>query len=431
MERHWVPPVDPLPITPADVAADGTEVKLPAEADQVCVGGGGRFLIASLPTVQQLAVFDVCAAKVVKFLPMPSDKVLIAAGMDQLIVVDRDRHVIQRWNLRTFEKEATASLPITPGLTVSAIGMGSASNGPLLVQGLDFPRLGEWFVFDIFTMRELKVSAGRHSRLECRPGDRVRPSNDGGTIVVCRPEGGASILTMRGARWTEARTPWGHRTPVLPSADGSTVYGMGDMCAPTGSRIGSAPGVDRYYVPAAHGPLVLAITDKKDSHGSDRGFTVSVHAPRDHRPLFPLAPPEPIRSLFVPNVGWMIDSHVFFVPQARVIAVLPRPADRFVLFKIDLDAELAKTDRDYLFVTSRPPGAVPGERFEYPIDARSKKGGLKYTLAFGPDGLAVGADGKVTWDAPADFGKPVNAAVTISDATGQEIIHTFELIPAR
>jgi S1-C subfamily serine protease len=425
-----LPPVKPIPIAPADVAATGKEIKLPAEADQVCVGGGGRFLLASLPKVKQIAVFDFSEAKVVKYIPTPTEKVLIAAGMDKLVVVDPGNVVIQRWSLITFEKEATTPLPTTAGLKTTNIAMGSGSNGPLLVQGLDWPRLGEWYLFDVTTMKEVKGGPDRHGTLECRVGDKVRASNDGRTIVVNRPEGGVSILTMNGARWTQAPTPWRDRWPTFPSANGDTVYGMGDMCSPGGKRIGPAAGGQRYSVPAVHGPLVFAITDKADRHHTQRGFSLAVHAPRDTRPMFQLPTFEAIRSLFEPNRGWHIDSHVFFVPQAKVVAVLPRPADKIVLYKVDVDAELAKTDLDYLFVASQPPAVVRGQKFEYPIDAKSKKGDVKYKLDFGPDGLTVGADGKVTWGAPADFSKPVSVAVTISDKSGQEIIHTFELVPA-
>ena len=50
------------------------------------VGDGGRFLILHLPKVRQVAVFDVNQAKVVKFLPVAADNVMIAAGMTKMIV---------------------------------------------------------------------------------------------------------------------------------------------------------------------------------------------------------------------------------------------------------------------------------------------------------------------------------------------------------
>ena len=426
-----LPPVKPIPIPPADVPAAGAEIKLPSEGDVVCVGGGGRLLIINLPKVKQIAVFDVSEAKVVKYLPAASEKVLLASGMDKLLVAYPETNVIQRWSLTTFEKELTATLPGTAGLTTSNIAMGNASNGPLLVQGIDWPRLGEWYLFDVITMKEVKGGPDRHGTLACsQRGDKVHASSDGRTIVVNRPNGGASIVSVRGAQWTHVPASWRDRWPAFPSADGNTVYGVGEMCTPGGKRIGEQAGRGtRYYVPAVHGPLVLTITDKVDVHDTKRGFSLAVHAPRDISPMFHLPTFEPIRTLFVPNVGWAIDSHVFFIPQAKVVAVLPRASDKIMLYKVDVDAELAKTELDYLFVASQPPLATPGKKFEYQIDAKAKKGGLKYKIDFGPDGLVVGTDGKVNWDVPADFAKPVNVAITVSDKSEQEVIHTFELTP--
>ena len=109
---------------------------------------------------------------------------------------------------------------------------------------------------------------------------------------------------------------------------------------------------------------------------------------------------------------------------------MPRVADKIVLYKVDADAELAKSAVDYLFVASQPPPVVPGKRYEYAIEAKARKGGVTFKLDFGPQGMAIAADGKLTWDAPADFAKPTTAGVTVADATGQEVIHSIELMPA-
>ena len=426
-----IPPVNPVAITPAPVTAEGLEVKLPAEAAETCVGGGGRFLIVSLPRLKQIAVLDTSAARVVRYLTVPSDKVLVAAGMDKLMVADPETGVVQRWSLTTFEKEVTAVLPLTAGLKVTTITMGSASNGPLLVEGLDYPRLGEWFALDIFTLKE-RAGPPRHNITGSAPGDRVRASADGRTFVVHRPHGNASILTLPadGPKWAVTNTPWSGRPGSMPSADGNTVYGLGEMCAANGTRIGAAAGGSRYYIPAVHGPLVLAVNDLNDRSQTARGFRPAVHAPRDTRPMFNLPAFPALGTLFVPNEGWRFDGRVFFVPKAQAVAVVPLAGDKVVLYKVDIDAELAKADIDYLFVSSQPPAAVPGKRFEYAIEARAKKGGLTYKLDFGPEGMTIAADGKVTWAVPPDFAKPVNAAVTVGDASGQEVIHTFELVPA-
>jgi S1-C subfamily serine protease len=429
------PPAKP-PEEPPAPAAPGTEVKLAAEGDAVCVGGGGHLVFVSLPKSRQVAIFDAMQGKVVKHLPAPAEKVLLAAGLDKLVVVDPATNAIQRWSLTTYEKEATATLPMTAGLKPNNVVMGYGSNGPLLVQGLDWPRLGEWYLFDIATMKEIKGGPNpkRHGPLECSPQDTVWASRDGRTMIVNR-EQSSSILTNNGDKWVTSNAPWAdRRRPGFVSADGSTVYGgKGEMFTSGGKRLGQADRAAdlRHYIPATDGPLVLAINDRLDVHEPPRGVSLAVHAPRDPNPLFRLPRFEALEWLFVANVGWHFDGHVFFVSQAKVVAVLPKAKDRIVLYKLDVDEGLKKSDRDYLFVTSHPPFATPGKKFEYQIDAKSKKGEVKYKLDFGPDGLAVSADGKVTWDTPADFDKPATVGITISDKSGQETTHTFDVVPAQ
>ena len=71
------------------------------------LGGGGRYLILHLKEKQTLAVFDTSAGEIVKQIPVPSDKILFAAGADSLIVLVQDQCLIQRWSLKSFELELT------------------------------------------------------------------------------------------------------------------------------------------------------------------------------------------------------------------------------------------------------------------------------------------------------------------------------------
>jgi hypothetical protein len=71
---------------------------------------------------------------------------------------------------------------------------------------------------------------------------------------------------------------------------------------------------------------------------------------------------------------------VLFVPDAKLIAVVPPSRDRIVLHRFDVEAALDRAEIDYLFVTSRPPVDAPGKSFSYPVVVKSKKGGVKMKL---------------------------------------------------
>jgi hypothetical protein len=54
---------------------------------------------------------------------------------------------------------------------------------------------------------------------------------------------------------------------------------------------------------------------------------------------------------------------------------------------------------------------------------------MKYQLSSGPEGMTVSPNGKVTWKVPDEFDgeDPTTVVVSITDASGQETLHTFEL----
>jgi hypothetical protein len=90
-----------------------------------------------------------------------------------------------------------------------------------------------------------------------------------------------------------------------------------------------------------------------------------------------------------------------------------------------------KAGVDYLMVLSRPPLAKAGKDFSYKLDVRSNKGGVKVKLELGPDGLKVSPEGKATWAVPKDFDGPdADVVVSLSDSSGQETFHTFQVFDA-
>ena len=186
-----------------------------------------------------------------------------------------------------------------------------------------------------------------------------------------------------------------------------------------------------WYLPALHGPLHLALTAQPKDAANARGTVrLAVHAPRDPNPLFTLPRLAAVDALCDgPPWSWRFEENVFFVPAAGLIAVLPRDRDRLILHRLDVNAALAKSAAEYFFVNSRPPSLVPGKRFEYAIEALSKKGGVSFKLAAGPNGMAITRDGRLTWDVPVGLKEAVTVSVIIDDAAGREMTHTVELTP--
>ncbi|MBI1917848.1 MAG: hypothetical protein HYS12_24400 [Planctomycetes bacterium] len=76
--------------------------------------------------------------------------------------------------------------------------------------------------------------------------------------------------------------------------------------------------------------------------------------------------------------------------------------------------------------------AVRGKEYVCPLVVRSKKGGVKAKLEGGPAGMKVLPEGKLVWTVPKDFSEAeVDVILTVSDASGQEVFHSFKLTVGR
>jgi hypothetical protein len=405
-----------LPILPPPLKADTEGRPLPSPVGGLCFGGGGRFLIMHLQKERKLAIFDVNEAKVVKYLPVPEGQVFFAAGLEKLIVALPTSQALQRWSLRTLEWEATVPCPVKG--TVQGLAMGSASRGPLAISTP--PAILR--LLDPQTLKEsdCKLEAGAGS------GPLLRVSADGRVIV-----GGA------GAGWVlEGKTYKRYPLPgdALPGPDGRTLYTAGRLYTAEGKPLGEqvgGPGRMVWYVPAVQGPFYFSLSQvpKEGRPGHDT-LRFSVHLPGEKRPVASLPFLASLDTLM--NWGYGVppfEQHVFLIPDAKLLVVLPDRNDRLVLHRFDLDELLAKADVDYLFVQSQPVTiAARGQPYAYQLAVKSKKGGLKYKLESGPEGMKVSAEGKLTWSVPKDFAEgDVDVLLTIADQTGQEIFHAFRL----
>ena len=132
-------------------------------------------------------------------------------------------------------------------------------------------------------------------------------------------------------------------------------------------------------------------------------------------------------DLFIES-DFTVDKRFHLVPAAHLLITIPPSNDRLVLRRLDVEEALGRAG-DFLVVAALPALAVtPGQKLEHQIVARSKKGGLTYAVANGPDGLAVTADGKITWLVPKELaGKDVQAVVSVGDASDREVFLTLKI----
>jgi hypothetical protein len=417
------PPAAPA-IRPPALDGDRVEVKLSAPATAVAVGGAGRYLILYLPTEHHLALFDANEGRIVRTLPA-DDNARFAAGMDKLLVVQPATRLVERWSLTTFRMEASATIKME--VPPVAVAMGSASNGPLLISGVDWPRLGETAFFDPIAMRRIDMSFHPHGFFETSPNIFLRASADGRTFASqANGFGGGTQACV----WSNGRLrKYGGNggTNPVPAEDGHALYSADGLYSVDLRRLA---GAGTRCLPAEHGPYYLTVASPRPlPRRGAATTTLSVCLEGDERPFATVtdeglpADDGPVRDPLP------ADRRVHLIPDAKLLVTIPPGNDRLILRRFDPEQELEKSGFDYVIVTSRAPTAAKrGGEYAYQLAVKSKKGGVSYRLLSGPPGAAVDAGGKVTWRVPANFAGPTaDFAVEISDHAGRDNRHAFRI----
>jgi hypothetical protein len=159
----------------------------------------------------------------------------------------------------------------------------------------------------------------------------------------------------------------------------------------------------------------------KDPRDTVKATTLSVDMAGESLPLFSR------NDLDVADIGngpteLTYDKRAHLLPDAKLFVTIPTTNDRVILQRLDIDETLDNSGLDYLFVTSRAPlTATKGTTYQYEVKVRSRKGGVRYKLESGPQGMQIDADGKLSWPVPAGFtDRETNATIAVTDAAGQE-----------
>src|SRR5262249_51307589 len=92
-------PTHHVVLRPADLSEDRVVVRLPAEVADVASAGAGRFLVLHLPGQRRLAIFDVCKARIVRTLPAPEGRLLLAGGREHFVAVMQSSGLVARYGL--------------------------------------------------------------------------------------------------------------------------------------------------------------------------------------------------------------------------------------------------------------------------------------------------------------------------------------------
>jgi hypothetical protein len=327
----------PTDIKPPTLEADRVERKLDAAATAVAVGGGGRYLVLHLAKLGKLAVFDVNAAKVVGTIPINEEGAQFTAGLEDVVVVLPRAGTIERWSLRTLERDVAATLPIKG--VIKAIAMGSASKGPLLIYsaaGTEQLDRTSFALINTETMRpiigDLNTQAASIMTGSYRDLLHIRASADGkvfGMWCTSHSPSGMGVIVYSEA---VTRTYYVHNSVgyVVPSPDGKALYTrtgkypLGDQGKPPDRLENGNP-----LLPACQGEQYLSLP------GPGRAGAATIEGLGNDKPIATLPDlglPK-LQEDFIKN-DLTFDRRVNFVPEGRLLITIPSSDDRLVLYRI-------------------------------------------------------------------------------------------------
>ncbi len=428
----------PRALVPPRLDRDVVFLDQPAPLDGVAVGGGGRYLVLHWEGRSQLGIFDVSAARVVKELALPETPVHFTAGMNDLFVALPNAHVLQRWSLDTFERTASARLPFEGAAT--GLCMGSASAGPLLAcEQRDGSQYAAFI--DASSLKRLDVP------LEPWPGivpPLVRASADGRVFAWRTSTGseGHSMATLRLARdgTTLRESGDGNYYLLTPGPDSRYLYAIGgELDAADGHVVFPRPENNNLYhpfVPAVQGPYFLQLVSFE--LGGPAGRTsdgdVILYQRGSNTAVATLRDVEGVRGMDLSygSVRTVLayDQRILFIPAAKVLIHIPADRKKLVLRRVDVDAELAKSGRDYLLITSEPvTRAKRGRGYLYQIRTKSNADELRFRLESGPPAMTVTPKGSVIWSVPSSFADAhADVVLSVTTKSGVEQLQSFRIL---
>jgi hypothetical protein len=420
------------PIRSVEMTEESQDIKLPAPATGVVHGGAGRYMLLHFESLKKVGLFDIESKRITHYFPAADDDTQIAAGLNHLLIASPNQGVIARYNLKTFERELTQAIPFTG--KVQFMAMGSGSMGPAMVRVADGSSALDSCHFeflDLKTLDRVAVDWQQKPHSVYRDFNLIRASSIGGKFTLM----GIGPVAFNA---NQIKYSYQHdQSGGIPSFDGSYYIGYNQIFNADMKPLGEPRNRNQgnTSVPAVMGNYYLNYAVER-SFGSRNSVKKKVSAKLfmfgDDRPLVTLTGMEP--PMIRDGNGYQnreipADRRVMFVPRANVIVTLAETNDRLVLRRMNIDEALDESGVDYLIVMSTAPATGQlGENYKYQLDVKSKKGGLKFKVESGPEGMTISDKGTVNWLVPqnpdlADH----KIIVSTKDSADQEVFHTFSI----
>ncbi|MCA9986343.1 MAG: hypothetical protein KDE59_18670 [Anaerolineales bacterium] len=435
------------PITAEQIAASQCEIMVPSTNgdDQSASGGdeiitklpypivdtriacGGQLILLRLQAFAGIAVYDVQARAIAQIIGLASTNFIYASGGSTLLVYYPETNLFESWDLLTYENRRTR--PNAVGSTVAYVTMGHSDGQRALVRyaiGTDaLDRTGS-YLLDAVTLEPIPGDEeARENGRNISYRTNVQQRSDGALQYVSewatgQSPTGLAVFLITDTTWT---TRYEHTTAgyVAVGDDGFLYTGNGGIYNTQLTEIANVSGT--YPIPAIGGGLFLGLS----SNGMMQIYQSATESPIGPAGMFPIETDDNMQMRELSRLA-QFDRHIIFSIVDDYIILIPPGGDELIHRPFVLEDALASAGVDYLLVTSAPQLSVtPGQTWEYSIETISSGSEVLFELEFGPQGMAIDANGNMSWAVPQQSVVVADVIVRITDDTGQVKYHNFTL----
>lgn len=415
----------------AQDADQGTARKLnvPAEVSKVIRAGRGDVLLLQMNSLAKVAIFDIKSEKITGYVPLGGNDTLVGGTADNIILLARDKKVIQQWTLQPLEKMLTVALPLTE--QTDGLVAGYASSAPVLIMTREGPRFLNPTTLKLIQtdVTEGRVDWDPHPQYPIQAAASADGSTFAGWVPGVSPSG---IRTLR-LEGNKLVGKYEHSSvgEQIPSADGSLLFTAAGVY---GSNLKPLEHDRQRSItfPTIHPAYYVGVTMTNGGRFSSEGQpSVSIYSTSERTVLLTLDKLPGLGKVdpFAQGSSLSWYERIVVHPAAKKIVIVDDSRTLLHILPLDLVKALDAKGIDYLFVESLPiTTASAGKSYKYPIKLLSKAGKLKFTLDSGPEKMTISREGVLSWNVPDDFDETkTSVIVTIEDDSKQSIFHSFTI----
>jgi hypothetical protein len=441
-------------------ASDDEVTKLPARCEECQIAGSGRYLVMKLRSTRALSVYDASTQKL-SALDVGEDDVVFAAGGDTVLVYLKEANELQAWSLTAGKVVKTKSFVDRPNVQLLVMGH---SRGDLALMRVGRGSTGGFGPDNLIDTTELRMTPIKYQQVGGGGGrtwekSQMRASGDLSHLVdwAANDTPNTVVQIARTETGYQYVASYGLPACLIPGDDGRTYTPLGNTFEPDptynpnyggspfkmsavikGKTLVPAIGAQFYLAVSREGGLTLFQAKSPDALsplGDFPGWDPVKPEPRPGFGGFPgpdgltLRPDDLGPSAYGDGKNLLtLDRRICFVPGMDHILFLPHSNDRIVQRKFDLAATLRATGEEYLMVVSVPPVRTRGgAAWAYQLKTVAKHGPVKYELPKAPEGMAVSAEGKLTWTPPRGIIGRAPVEIKCTDAKGRITRQVFEI----